>query len=387
MSQNFLSQSPAPGNLAPKLPASPAQALSLIGKTVAWFTRNNHASTIGTARLVHEMSDIASAAYNVRAVSDAEGWRTVSDVVPFDGELFNGFVRVDPTQTVVSIRGTHYDKDDPKGLWNVVKQWLRNIDARQVELNDCRIHGGYHKELEHMYPRIVELLKHHHRDKKRPLYITGHSAGAGLATLVGYRLAKEHGDALKPAKVVAFASPKVGDDKFQQTYPVPLLRIERGTDLVPVLPFGSEAKKVISYIGADKLASTLTRPLLKLFDVDPDRAGGLLATDYAHAGTMLYYSADADPSLVSARSTLQAPFVYLGQRLASSYGLSRELPIQYRPQLIVRFERMKDIFEGVKAQLSSLSGGGASAGLGFIRDHGVDLTSQYLAALTKKYSA
>src|SRR5262245_60333569 len=133
---------------------APTQTLSLAAKTVAWFTKSSQSSTIGTARLVHEMSDIASAAYRMKSLSGVEGWRSVSDVVPFDGELFNGFVRVDSSKTVVSIRGTHYDKDDPNGLWNVVKQWLRNIDARQVGLNDCRIHGSYHKELETMYPRI-----------------------------------------------------------------------------------------------------------------------------------------------------------------------------------------------------------------------------------------
>lgn len=363
-----------------------ARTLGLLGRTVAWFTRNSHQSTIGTARLVHEMSDIASAAYNIRQVNDAEGWRTVSDVVPFDGELFKGFVRTDKDKTVVSIRGTAYDKEDPNGLWKVVEQWLRNFDARPVEMHDCAVHGGYHKELQTMYPRIVELLQKHHPDTKRPLYLTGHSAGAGLATLVGYKLAKEHGATLKPAGVVTFASPKVGNDKFNATYPTKLIRIERGTDLVPVLPLGPEAKKVIQAVGIDTTLRPLANSLLGLFNIDA-RPDALLASDYTHAGTMLYYSADADPALISARSTIEAPFVYLGQRLAHRYGVSRELPIQYQPLIKVRFNRLREIVTGVWGQIKSLSGEQAKSGLTFVTDHGVDLTAQYLAKLAKKFAA
>jgi predicted esterase len=363
-----------------------AKSLGMFGNTVAWFTRNNQQGAISTARLVHQMSDIASAAYRVRTLADAEGWRTVSDVIPFDGELFNGFVRTDSEKTVVAIRGTHYDKDDPNGLWNVVKQWLRNFDSRQVDMHDCAIHGGYHKELETMYPRIVELLKQHHGSKGRPLYITGHSAGAGLATLIGYKLAKEHGSNLRPTSVVAFASPKVGNEKFSQTYPVKLLRIERGTDLVPVLPLGADATKVMQTVGVDATLRPLTRSLLGAFGLEPDRADNLLTSNYAHAGTMLYYSGDSDPALISARSTMEAPFVYLGQRLSESYGLSRDLPIQYQPQMVVRFNRLKEIVTGVWGQLKAFSGEQARSGLSFVTDHGVDLTAQYLSNLAKRFA-
>ena len=69
-----------------------------------------------------------------------------------------------------------------------------------------------------------------------PIYITGHSKGAGLAPLAAARLSFEAG--VDVTAVNAYAPPRCGDTGFVAGFPstVPVTRYENYLDLVPFLP-------------------------------------------------------------------------------------------------------------------------------------------------------
>ena len=82
----------------------------------------------------------------------------------------------------------------------------------------------------------VETLVH---TKARPVYITGHSLGAALATMATAELAN-HPKAWVRDSIAAcytFGSPRVGDSTFDMYVKVPLYRVTNGIDPVPVVPF------------------------------------------------------------------------------------------------------------------------------------------------------
>ena len=73
-----------------------------------------------------------------------------------------------------------------------------------------------------------------------PLYITGHSLGAALATIAARelegRLKKVYSE-LTVAACYTFCSPRVGDGKWVKGIKVPVYRVVNGCDGVPLIPF------------------------------------------------------------------------------------------------------------------------------------------------------
>jgi hypothetical protein len=80
-----------------------------------------------------------------------------------------------------------------------------------------------------------------HSDYK--LYVTGHSLGAALSTLFTFRAAHYDGIPNMPVVNISFASPYVGDWKFQEKFielekeeKIRHLRVSNEDDVVPLLP-------------------------------------------------------------------------------------------------------------------------------------------------------
>jgi triacylglycerol lipase len=92
-----------------------------------------------------------------------------------------------------------------------------------------RIHGGFAKALDDVWDRIAPPLQRA-AARGTPVWLTGHSLGAALATLAGARLGSAQG-------VYAFASPRVGDGGFAAAPGLAnLVRFVFSRDLVPRLP-------------------------------------------------------------------------------------------------------------------------------------------------------
>lgn len=110
------------------------------------------------------------------------------------------------------------------------------IDARASKMSvlDGRVHAGFRQAYESVAKDIEEsLLK---MDDGLPLYITGHSLGAALATVATQRL--EHNPRIREriAACYTFGSPRVGNSHYDIEFKSPIYRVVNTTDVVTVIP-------------------------------------------------------------------------------------------------------------------------------------------------------
>ncbi len=106
-------------------------------------------------------------------------------------------------------------------------------DARFLTLpleNGVRVHQGFKEALEadgidERLRRKIEIW----RESGRPLWLTGHSLGAALATLAAQRFGDVSG-------VYSLGAPRVGNEAFWESVRVPVYRVVNGFDLVTTVP-------------------------------------------------------------------------------------------------------------------------------------------------------
>jgi Lipase (class 3) len=138
---------------------------------------------------------------------------------------------------------------------------LRKYDQQDANL---RVHNGFYKYLfqpspvvsnegsgssNHNVSAYHEILQKHvlpalSRHSGYKLYVTGHSLGAALATLFGFRAAAEPDSRIpKPVTVVSIASPYVGDASWRSAHQLlegmgklRHLRVSSSKDVVPLHP-------------------------------------------------------------------------------------------------------------------------------------------------------
>ena len=107
------------------------------------------------------------------------------------------------------------------------RDWLTNIETYQTHsrYGEGRVHKGFQRALDYVWSFLVDHLKAFNG----PLFYTGHSLGAALATLALVRY---------PANALyTFGSPRVGDQAFvdslkeQRVY-----RVVNNKDIVTMVP-------------------------------------------------------------------------------------------------------------------------------------------------------
>lgn len=105
--------------------------------------------------------------------------------------------------------------------------------AMKVSVLEGRIHSGfrtaYASVARDVQKSVLEL-------KDTPLYITGHSLGAALATIATQSL--EHHLRIREmiAACYTFGSPRVGDRGYDREFRSPIYRVVNTTDIVTVIP-------------------------------------------------------------------------------------------------------------------------------------------------------
>ena len=110
-----------------------------------------------------------------------------------------------------------------------------------------KIHCGFRKDIDRVWPLLVEKLKH----LDLPIFITGHSLGGALATLAAALLRNEP-RLPQPAAVYTFGSPRVGDREFAESlHDLFHCRVVNGHDVVPKvpLPFSMKPFPVYQHTG------------------------------------------------------------------------------------------------------------------------------------------
>jgi len=115
---------------------------------------------------------------------------------------------------VLVFRGTHN-----------VQKWFYNLQALPVEWEGGRVHKGFKDALEVVWDEITVHLAR----LKIPIFYTGHSLGAALATLAASRK--------PPHALYTFGSPRVGDSQFAKGFnAIQAYRIVNHCDVVTTVP-------------------------------------------------------------------------------------------------------------------------------------------------------
>jgi len=112
---------------------------------------------------------------------------------------------------------------------NALRDWMTNLAAKPESwIGRGLVHEGFKDALERVWEKIVASL-----DKNVPancpLFVTGHSLGAALATLVA--------SLRQPRALYTFGSPRVGDEDFAATLSgVSVFRVVDNRDIVTTVP-------------------------------------------------------------------------------------------------------------------------------------------------------
>ena len=109
------------------------------------------------------------------------------------------------------------------------------VDARatKVSVLEGRIHSGFRTAYESVAKEIEENILNL---GDIPLYITGHSLGAALATVATQRLEHHHKIREMIAACYTFGSPRVGDKHYDMEFKSPIYRVVNTTDIVTIIP-------------------------------------------------------------------------------------------------------------------------------------------------------
>lgn len=128
-----------------------------------------------------------------------------------------------------------------RGTMKTVQQWLSNFDTKYVKWDVGRVHEGFYKRFDEVVDYSVKKL--YEARKKFPeadIYLTGHSMGGAIATLVASYVKAKESKTIHPDMVYTFGSPRVGDKKFatyvNSQYGETILRVMNEWDMIPDLP-------------------------------------------------------------------------------------------------------------------------------------------------------
>ena len=140
----------------------------------------------------------------------------------FQCEAFHGFVAAQQDMIVVSFRGTVS-----------VGNALTDAETALIRhgLFPGLVHYGFCRAAEAVYPAVRTLLRVFPRHLR--IWVTGHSLGGAMASLVSHRLAE---DGYPVRAVYTYGSPRAGDHQFRAAYRLPNYRFVNDNDLVPHLP-------------------------------------------------------------------------------------------------------------------------------------------------------
>lgn len=212
--------------------------------------------------LAYFMAQVSSAAYE----SDSDKLNntlsglglTLDDVrVKESNTGTQGFLAYNNDLVVIAFRGTEDFKD-----------WISNAQVWENKINktpNCdqtvRVHEGFYRAIKsvtkdgRLFARIAEL-----QQTGRKFYITGHSLGGALSTLMAYFSAENQ--AISVEGVYTYGQPPIGDSEFRQCYEAQLLektfRFVNHKDVVPRLKPNDSLKHVGLLLFLDNDENLLT---------------------------------------------------------------------------------------------------------------------------------
>lgn len=111
------------------------------------------------------------------------------------------------------------------------------------------VHNGFLNSVRSVeYPLIQRAALLYTSQQPEGLYLTGHSKGGAMASLMGAELNRLKPEGLPVPQVVTFGAPRVGDSRFTETYPCKHIRYESFRDIVPHLPITPQESALLTVL-------------------------------------------------------------------------------------------------------------------------------------------
>lgn len=154
----------------------------------------------------------------------------LKDVSFFETGSTQCFVAANNRFAIVGFRGSEVSEQKGKIDFKAMAgDFFTDADFRMSDWdNGGKVHRGFKKALDDIWPDLYAYLESI-RGRGCPIWMTGHSLGAALATLAGDRYEKTQA-------VYTFGSPRVGNAVFSEKYKTPCYRIVHSRDIVARIP-------------------------------------------------------------------------------------------------------------------------------------------------------
>ncbi len=198
------------------------------------------------------LANLAHAAYHPRETIERLLERCGASSVHVYQELHaQGFLAVWPDKAVLAFRGTKLETrvQLQPGIVSSIKTFLETIfkvdlpdEYRMFLANDlladlmfikkphgdADVHQGFMGELDKLWDRVVADLDAETTSPAMPVFVTGHSLGAAMATIAGMRR--------RFTEVVTFGEPRVGSNIAREFQSERHTRYVNGDDPVTMVP-------------------------------------------------------------------------------------------------------------------------------------------------------
>ncbi|GAB4334038.1 MAG: lipase family protein [Leptolyngbyaceae cyanobacterium] len=158
--------------------------------------------------------------------------------------VFLGYVLRSDQANIIVFRGSQ-----------TLNDWLANVQARQTDyvldgVKRGRVHRGFqtfYDNLETQIKNVYKLL-----NPNAPVYLTGHSLGAVLATLTAVDIANFSFKGTSQVRLYSYASPRLGDPTFAQFFNTTVpntYRVFNIADMVPEVPASETREGEYRHVG------------------------------------------------------------------------------------------------------------------------------------------
>ena len=172
------------------------------------------------------------------------------------GALFAGSLQAIVPSPLRALQAVFRFVLSSQGFFESLYDWLNNADLQLTPWQehgpgDCaalrpEVHSGWKRSFEDLWNQGLRDGLERALEKKKEIFVTGHSKGGALAFLAAKRMQDDRKDA--QLCVRTFAAPKPGDELFAEEYNRTItdtVCYEYGADIVPHVPPRREATKEV----------------------------------------------------------------------------------------------------------------------------------------------
>jgi predicted lipase len=178
-----------------------------------------------------------------------------SAVIQWSYPVYWGFVLTSPRHHILVLRGTQRNYE-----------WFQTVRARQVisqKVPEFDFPGAIHTGFANIYAELSKTLLAAARqlDPTKPLFVSGHSLGAPLATLAALDIAQNVPALQEQLRLYTYAGPKLGNPEFAEAHSrlVPNnYRVVNLADPVTLLPPTKTEDLVYVHLGEEWAFTTYT---------------------------------------------------------------------------------------------------------------------------------